>query len=92
MLIPVIRIFKSGQNYYLKEIFINPRKIIYMSEDFSYRQNLKEGKIRLDLHPSTSFTKVKKSMDDHIEEMILIGEPKMIERKFFRKKKMLLRD
>jgi len=92
MLVPVVRIIKNGSDYLLKEIFINPRKIVYMSEDYSFKQKLSEGQIKLDLHPNTSFTKLKVSMNDHIEEMVLVGEPRVIEGKFFKVKKMLLRD
>lgn len=89
MLIPVIRIFKTGADYFLKEIFINPRKIVYMSEEVSFKRRLLEGKINLGLHPGTEFTKIKLNMSDHIEEIILVGNPKTIESKFYSVKKLL---
>jgi hypothetical protein len=89
MLIPVVQILKSGLSYSLKEIYINPRKIIYMSEERSYRKSLTEGAIKLDLHPNTAFTRIKMSMNDHTEEIIVIGGPQVIESKFFKVKKLL---
>ena len=89
MLIPVIRIIKAGPDYYLKEVFINPRKIVYMSEEVSFKRNLNEGKINLGLHPGTEFTKIKLNMSDHVEEIVVVGSPKTIEGKFYNVKKLL---
>ena len=89
MLIPVVQIVKSGREYILKEVYINPRKIIYMSEERLYKQNLEEGKIKLDLHPNTTFTNIKISMSDHTKEIIVVGDPEMIEGKFYKVKKLL---
>ncbi len=92
MLIPVVRIVANGSGYLLKEVFINPRKIVYMAEEHGFKQKLSEGVIKLGLHPDTLFTIIKINMSDHIEEMVLIGDPRVIESKFYKVKKRLLRD
>ena len=88
---PFISIVKSGPDYFLKEVFINVRKIVYMTEDHLFKQKLSEGHVKLGLHPETGFTRIKINMSDHIEEMVLVGEPAIIESKFFKVKKKLLR-
>tara|TARA_R110001583_G_scaffold123148_4_gene274559 strand:- start:174 stop:446 length:273 start_codon:yes stop_codon:yes gene_type:complete len=88
MLIPVIQLYWTGAAYTLKEIYINPRKIIKM-EEVSKKEGLRESLTNLNLHPSTSFTEIKISMNDHVEEIVVIGNPKIIESKYFKKKKLL---
>ncbi len=89
MLIPVVQIMRNGRGYSLKEMYINPREVIYMTEEISYKRKLAEGRIKLDLHPGTTFTKIKINMNNHVEEIVVIGTPQMIESKFFKVKKLL---
>ena len=60
-----------------------------MSEEVSFKRNLLEGKINLGLHPGTEFTRAKINMGDYLEDIILVGNPKTIEGKFYRVKKLL---
>ena len=88
MLIPVIQLYWTGTAYILKEIYVNPRKIIKM-EEISQEKELKKGLTNLSLHPSTVFTEIKISMNTHVEKIVVVGSPKIIESKYFKKKKLL---
>ncbi len=88
MLIPVIELCYDGSTYSLKEIYVNPRKIIYMHA-VSPKKQLSEGLSGLDLHPLTPLTEIKISMDNHVKEIIVVGTPRNVEEKFFKIKKLL---
>jgi len=92
MLVPLIKIKQiDTNNHILKEIYINPDQIVYISENYSLTQKLKEGKITLDLHPETSFTKIKINLNGYVEEITVIGAPGIIERKINNSARRLLR-
>lgn len=81
MLVPLIKITKSGRDYFLEKIFINPKQIIYVWEDNEFKQKLKEGAMSIDLHQSTGFSKIKINLNNQTEIITVVGDPSMIETK-----------
>jgi hypothetical protein len=81
MLIPFIKISKSGRDYTLKQILINPMQIIYVHEDELFKRKLKEGVISLDIHQSTGFSKIRLDNSGITEEITVVGTPDLIHRK-----------
>ena len=96
MLVKLIKIIKSGKNYSLKQIFVNPSQILYIQEDERFMNQLKEGVISLDIHQSTGFSKIRLDSNGTYEELTVIGDPEIIQRKIegviFSTRKQLLRD
>ena len=78
MLIKMIRISQHNSVYSLKEVFINPKQITYIYEDEFMKKCLHEGTVSLDLHPSTSFTKIRLDGRGLQEEFTVIGDPNSI--------------
>ena len=93
MLVELIQVFHRDNSYHLKSVFVNPQQIIFMSEDHKMKQDLQEGKIKLGLNQTfTSFTRLRMNMAGYVEEMVVVGDPGLVENKIFNKtSKQLLR-
>ena len=74
------------KNYQLKSVYVNPQQIIFMSEDLRMKQELQEGNIKLGLNQNfTNFTRIRMNMAGYVEEIIVVGDPGLIETKIFNK-------
>jgi len=83
-MIKLIQIYKRQNRYYLKDIYINPSYIVYMSESYEEKRNLVEGAINLQIDKNASFTKIKINENSNISEIVVLGEPELIELKLFK--------
>ena len=96
MLVRLIKIIKSGRDYSLKQIYVNPSQILYIQEDDRFTNDLKEGVMSIDIHQTTGFSKIRLDTNGIFEELTVIGEPEVIHRKIesaiFSSRKKLLRD
>ena len=96
MLVELIKIIKNGRDYTLKQIFVNPKHVVYLQEDEAFKRKLKEGIISLDLHQSTGFSKLRIEANGIHEELTVIGDPSLIIKKIdsviVHSRKQLLRD
>ena len=81
MLIRLTRITKNNNDFFLKEIFVNPSQISYLYEDDKMKKYLMEGMISFDLNRSTGFTKLKLENAGRSEEFTVVGDPHLIEQK-----------
>jgi len=81
MLIRLTRITKLNNNYTLKEVFINPTQISYLIEDETMKRDLNEGAISFDFHNSTGFTRLHVKSSGSLEELTVVGDPYIIEKK-----------
>ena len=93
MLVELVQLKKLGDKYSLSTVYVNPRQIIYMSEDTRMRQDLQEGKLNIGLNQNfTAFTRIRMNMPGYVEEITVVGDPGLIESKIFSKtSKQLLR-
>jgi len=62
-----------------------------MSEESNMKKELVEGKINLGLDQNITFTKIKINESSSISEIIVVGDPEMIESKINTSTKKLLR-
>ena len=93
MLVELVQVTKRDSIYHLKAVYVNPQQIVFMSEDSKMKQELQEGKLKLGLNQTfTSFTRIRMNMSGYVEEIIVVGDPGLIETKIFNKtSKQLLR-
>ena len=93
MLVELIQVTRRDNGYQLKSVYVNPQQIIFMSEDLRMKQELQEGNIKLGLNQTfTNFTRIRMNMAGYVEEIIVVGDPGLIESKIFNKtSKQLLR-
>tara|TARA_R100001480_G_scaffold28416_1_gene38788 strand:+ start:135 stop:422 length:288 start_codon:yes stop_codon:yes gene_type:complete len=94
MLVELIQITETeGEKYSLKTIYINPDQVVYLSENNQLRQRLQEGKINLGLNQNfTNFTNVRMNYQSYASNIIVVGDPGLIEQKINNsKRKQLLK-
>ena len=93
MLVELVQVTRRDNGYQLKSVYVNPQQIIFMSEDLRMKQELQEGNVKLGLNQTfTNFTRIRMNMAGYVEEIIVVGDPGLIETKIFNKtSKQLLR-
>ena len=93
MLVELIQVRQRNNAYSLSPVYINPQQIVFLSEDLRMKQQLQEGKLDLGLNQNfTCFTRIRMNMSDYVQEIIVVGDPGLIESKIFAKtSKQLLR-
>tara|TARA_R100001509_G_scaffold90151_1_gene51790 strand:+ start:1017 stop:1304 length:288 start_codon:yes stop_codon:yes gene_type:complete len=94
MLVELVEIKKDSLgNYALHNVYVNPLQIVFLTENRNLKQALQEGKMNLGLNQEfTSFTNIRMNNHDRVVELIVVGDPRMIEQKIFtRKHKQLLK-
>ena len=93
MLINLIKITKNSYNdYSLGNIYINPSHIVFMCEERSFKVDLMENKINLDLDKNIEFTRIKLSDASAHQEVVVVGSPSSIQSKLHTQQKILLKD
>ena len=88
-MIELVQIKKLNTVFELSTIFVNPKHILYLSEDRTYKSYLREGKINLDLNTQTVFTKLKVHEGDRTVEFTIVGDPRTVQKKMTNKKQLL---
>ena len=88
-MIELVQIRKSSSSFELSTIFINPKHIVYLSEDRVYKGYLKEGKIKLGLNMQTVFTKLKVFEGSGTKEFTIVGDPRSVQNKLANTKRLL---
>lgn len=87
-MIKLVQITKNTDGRYsLSQVYVNPRHIIFMSENTKLRQLLSEGRIGLKLEKNLSFTKIKINENNNTMEIDVVGSPETIESKIFNNNK-----
>ena len=94
MLVELIQITETErEKYSLKTIYINPDQVVYLSENSQLKQRLQEGRMNLGLNQSfTNFTNVRMNYQSYASNIIVVGDPGLIEQKINNsKRKQLLK-
>ena len=91
-MVKLVQIRKHNHtDYRIQNIYLNPEHIIFMSEHHVFKQDLIEGKIKLAIDKSASFTKIKVNENSGFSEIVVIGSPDIIEEKIHSNSKRLLK-
>ena len=88
-MIELVQIKKLNTVFELSTIFVNPKHIMFLSEDRVFKSYLREGKINLNMNMQTIFTKLKMHEGDRVVEFTIVGDPKTIQNKVLSKKQIL---
>jgi len=94
MLVELIEIKENSKGAYaLKTIYINPDQVVFLTENNTMKQKLQEGKLNLGLNQNfTNFTNVRMNFQSHAVNIVVIGDPSLIEQKInSSKRKQLLK-
>ena len=92
MLVELIQIKQDAKgNYMLSPVYVNPRQIIYLSENRTLKSRLQEGKLGLGLNQNfTNFTDVRLNHNSYASSITVVGDPGLIELKIFNKEQKQL--
>jgi hypothetical protein len=88
-MIELIQIKRLNTIFELSTIFINPKHVLYLSEDKTYKSYLREGKINLNLNMQTTFTTLKIYEGMGAVEFTIVGDPSSIQKKLTTTKQLL---
>ena len=86
MLIELVQVKKNRGQHYLSKIYLNPRHIVFISEDASMKNAINENS-NLGLVPETTFSTIRLNDNGLYSEISVVGDPSMIESKIFSKKR-----
>ena len=87
MLVELVEIKEDSKgNYFLNKIYVNPEQIVFLTENRTMKQKLQEGKLSLGLNQNfTNFTNVRMNFHTYVSEIIVVGDPGLIESKIHNK-------
>ena len=88
-MIELVQIKKLNTIFELSTIFVNPKHILYLTEDRVFKSYLREGRMNLNLNNQTVFTKLKVHEGDRTVEFTIVGDPRDVQRKVTNKKQLL---
>ncbi len=92
MLVKFVSLEQSmNGEYTLNEIMINPKHIIYIQEEPTFKRKLREGKLPLGLVSEAQFTSITVTDTPYNKKIVVVGHANEIEAKIFQKSKRLLR-
>jgi hypothetical protein len=81
----------SSGEYILNSVYINPSQIVFMKENRELKQQLKEGKLNLGLNQNfTNFTNIRMNFHSYASDMIVVGDPGLIEMKIYKQQQRQL--
>ena len=86
MLVELVQIKKRQGRHYLSKIYLNPRHIVYISEDVGIKNTISESN-DIGLVPETTFSTIRLNDNGLYSEISVVGDPQMIESKIFSKKR-----
>ena len=79
----------EGQEYKLREIYVNPEHVVLMREDGNALKLLQENKLPSKLDKRQRFTRIVIQKGAAGQEIVLVGAPELIEKKLFSEKRLL---
>ena len=96
MVVKLVEIFKNsnvvkGAGYTLREIYINPEHVVCLREDTFTNRLLEEGKLPHALDDRQKFTKVQLNRGSVGLDIIVVGDPSLVENKLRVSQKQLLK-
>lgn len=80
----------SNSKYTLREVTINPEYVVCVREDSSMRKMLTEGLLPNELDTTHQFTRVYLDRGQTGIDIVVVGNPQLIEEKLIPKNKELL--
>jgi len=90
-MIELITISKTGEQWYLNKVIVNPQHIALVIESLEYGRLLKEGKIDIGLDNNVQFSTIRMASASGFDDFIAVGSPGTIMEKMNRNTKQLLK-
>jgi len=71
----------SNKSYTLREVFINPQRVVSMREDTGFSSLLSEGELPEGMHDNQTFTRIFLDQGQGGRSIVVVGDPISIDKK-----------
>jgi len=88
-MVKLIEVVKDKNSFTLREVFVNPIHVISLRSDEFMKRHLREGKLPEELDHHHEFTKLTLDKGTTGQELVVVGNPPLVESKLNGGKKLL---
>ena len=81
----------SNKSYTLREVFINPQRVVSMREDKGFQSLLSEGELPEGMSDSQIFTRVFLDQGQGGHSIVVVGDPMSVDKKLTEGQRQVLR-
>jgi hypothetical protein len=81
----------SNKSYTLREVFINPERVVSMREDTGFQSLLSEGELPEGMDDSQTFTRIFLDQGQGGRSIVVVGDPMSVDRKLTEGQRRVLR-
>jgi hypothetical protein len=71
----------SNKSYTLREVFINPQRVVSMREDTGFQSLLSEGELPEGISESQTFTRIFLDQGQGGRSIVVVGDPMSVDKK-----------
>ena len=71
----------SNKSYTLREVFINPQRVVSMREDKGFQSLLSEGELPEGISDSQTFTRIFLDQGQGGRSIVVVGDPMSVDKK-----------
>ena len=71
----------SNKSYTLREVFINPQRVVSMREDTGFQSLLSEGELPDGININQTFTRIFLDQGQGGRSIVVVGDPMSVDRK-----------
>ena len=71
----------SGQKYTLREVYVNPKHVVALREESTFKQKLTEGQLPESLDERQQFTRLTLDRGQVGLDLVVVGPPGIVENK-----------
>jgi len=89
----VFQVVNDARNpsYSLREIYVNPEHVVALRSAVDFEQKLNEGQLPLDLDERQNFTRIYMNRGHSGLDVVVVGNPSLVEKKIKKNTKQLLK-
>ena len=80
-MVQLVEVVKNTKNYELRDVFVNPRHVVMLREDYATRTAINEGKVIEGMDPRQKYTRITVDNGTTGSQFIVVGAPGMVEAK-----------
>ncbi len=81
----------SNKSYTLREVFINPQRVVSMREDTGFSSLLSDGELRAGLSNNQTFTRIFLDQGQGGRSIVVVGDPMSVDKKLTEGQRKVLR-
>jgi hypothetical protein len=71
----------SNKSYTLREVFINPQRVVSMREDKGFQSLLSEGELPEGMNDNQTFTRIFLDQGQGGRSIVVVGDPMSVDKK-----------